>query len=147
MRKSRSLPIFFIVISMIAHANISNSHFNITSIKCSNNIKQFCFHEHTIYSSLLKKEFTDNSKNYLYLDTTNMDYISPILLTFLKNKEMLKINSQVVHMNHLLERKRSLYQLYKVNIFGQLTSPVNNEINYYKSQPPRMEGLGIRLRF
>ncbi|MFD2563884.1 hypothetical protein [Aquimarina rubra] len=146
MRKLRNLPILFVFISMITYGNIYDVYSNSIYHKYSDSIKQCCLHEYAIYEGL-DVESTSNSENYLYLDYTDVNYLSPVLFNLLKNKEMLKITAQAIHINKLLERKRSQYQLYQVNLFGQLTSPVNNEINHQKAQTPRMEGFGIRFRF
>ncbi|AXT51613.1 hypothetical protein D1818_12485 [Aquimarina sp. BL5] len=146
MKKSISLTIFFIALNIIAYGNTNDPSSKIFLVKCSDDITQFCLYGYPINNGL-KRESSENYKNYLYLDYTDMDFKNPILSALLNNKEILKIKSRAAHINVLLERKRSQYQLYKVSIFGQLTSPVNNEINHHKTQTPRMEGLGIRLRF
>ncbi|WP_299315914.1 hypothetical protein [uncultured Aquimarina sp.] len=147
MKKAYNTWILSVFSMTIIYGGISDNKLTVNSNTCKEIL--FCFNE---YKNDLNFEFTNyfNDKNNFRFVSAELEYSIPLSLVTLEHKvkkELEKINKQENHLNSLLVRKRSQYQLHKVNIFGQLTNPVNMATNYHKSLPPRMEGLGVRLRF
>ncbi|WP_299431431.1 hypothetical protein [uncultured Aquimarina sp.] len=147
MKKTYNIWILSVFSITLIYGGISDNKFTVNSNSCKEIL--FCLDGSNHY---LNFEFTNyfSDKNNFHFVSTELEHFAPVSLVTLEHKvkkELEKINQREDHINLLLARKRSQYQLYKVNIFGRLTNPVNVAINYHKSLPPRMEGLGIRLRF
>ncbi|WP_299215040.1 hypothetical protein [uncultured Aquimarina sp.] len=147
MKKIYNIWILSVLGTTLIYGGISDNKFTTNSNTCKEIL--FCLNG---YNHDLNFEFTNyfSDKNDSYFVSTELEYPVPIPLETLQHKvkkELEKINERKDHINLLLARKRSQYQLYKVNILGQLTNPVNMATNYHKSLPPRMEGFGLRFRF
>lgn len=147
MKKMYSVWIFCVFGITIIYGGISDKKFTVSTTKCEEIL--FCFNG---YNHDLNFEFTNyiSDKNYFYVIDKKLEHSVPISLVNLEHKikkELATTNTQEDHIKLLLARKRLQYQLYAVNILGQLTNPINIATNYHKSLPPRMEGLGVRIRF
>ncbi|WP_025740634.1 hypothetical protein [Aquimarina pacifica] len=151
MKKLYNLLILFSFVATITYGNTHTNKATIISNNCKDYYKPLCIYKCSCAYSLNNNLVSiSNFQNYFYSPQKDTVFIEQIPLAQLNNKvsiAMNKLKMQEDHLNDLLKKKRSQYQLYKVNVFGQLTSPVNTEINYHKSQPPRTEGFGLRFRF
>ncbi|MFL1897080.1 hypothetical protein ACJRPK_15355 [Aquimarina sp. 2-A2] len=149
MKKVYSFWTICVVTIMITYGNIPNNEFTQNSNICNDSLFQFNEHRH---DANLKYEFVNHIKfkKIVYFVSIELRISESSISTLLNSKikkELDKIKAQDDHLNNLLTKKRSQYQLYKVALFGQATNPVNIATNPHKLQPPRIEGVGLRLRF
>lgn len=135
------MSVFCFGMMSFSFGNTSNNSSEVIFGKCTDNLNQFCLYGYT--NSYIDAALTDT----IISEAETFDgFDRKIFLRLLKERTN-EIKKQKDHLNAIRAYKRSQYHLYKISVFGQLTGPVNTDLNYHQMQFQRFEGVGIRLRF